>query len=286
MFPLPFPAVLGHEPAGEIVALGSAVTTRKIGDRVGTNTLQSTCGRCEFCQRGKIVDCPEQKLLMIHQSGSHAEYMLAEASATLLLPDTMSFETAAPLLCAGNTVWSGLSIAKPQAEDRVAVLGVGGLGHLAIQYAKAAGYHTIAITRSEDKRALSKELGADEVVADGDELQHIGGADVILSTANSYRTAVQSLRGLRPEGRLVLMGIAEEDLTLDSKTVFPQLMVNRQQIIGSQQNGRQFLAEAVSFAALHGIKPMVETFPLIQAATAYDRVAQGNVRFRAVLVNA
>ena len=135
-----FPRVLGHEPVGEIVAIGPGVTSRKVGDRVGTTWVQKTCGRCEWCLRGKKNFCPKQEITAIHLQGGHAEYMPMYADATMLIPDGISYEQAAPIFCAGYTVWGGLRWAKPQPHERVAVVGIGGLGHLAVQYAKAAGF--------------------------------------------------------------------------------------------------------------------------------------------------
>jgi alcohol dehydrogenase len=286
VIPVQFPAILGHEPAGEVVELGSAVTTVKIGDRVGTNTLQRGCGRCEWCQRDKEIYCRNGVWLMVHQSGSHAEYMLAEADKIHLLPDALSFEQAAPLLCAGYTVWSGFRAANPQPADRVAVVGVGGLGHLAIQYAKAAGHTVIAVTRSADKNKLAVALGADEVVGNGESLREAGGVDIILGTANSYTVAVDAMSGLRPEGRLVLMGVQEEDLVLPEKLVFPQMIANRQKIVASRQNGREFQHEALQIAAAGKIKVHTEEYKFEDIDRAVERVAAGKPRFRAVLVNA
>jgi len=164
-----FPRVLGHEPVGEIVAIGPGVTSRKVGDRVGTTWVQKTCGRCEWCLRGKKNFCPKQEITAIHLQGGHAEYMPMYADATMLIPDSISYEQAAPIFCAGYTVWGGLRWAKPQPHERVAVVGIGGLGHLAVQYAKAAGFETIAISHSPDKDKLIRELGADEIVRDGKE---------------------------------------------------------------------------------------------------------------------
>jgi alcohol dehydrogenase len=163
-FPGPFPRILGHEPVGEIVAVAPDVTTRKVGDRVGTAWIQSTCGRCEWCQRGRRMFCPYLKGTGMEAQGGHAEYMLMNADATYLIPDKISYEQAAPIFCAGYTVYSGLRWADPQPHERVAVLGIGGLGHLAVQYAKAAGFETIAISHSPDKDKLIRELGADEIV--------------------------------------------------------------------------------------------------------------------------
>jgi alcohol dehydrogenase len=160
-FPGPFPRILGHEPVGEIVAVAPDVTTRKIGDRVGTAWIQSTCGRCEWCQRGRRMFCPYLKGTAVEAQGGHAEYMLMNAEATYLIPDKVSYEQAAPIFCAGYTVYSGLRWADPKPHERVAVLGIGGLGHLAVQYAKAAGFETIAVSHSSDKDKMIRDLGAD-----------------------------------------------------------------------------------------------------------------------------
>ncbi|MGH9898102.1 MAG: zinc-binding dehydrogenase [Pyrinomonadaceae bacterium] len=212
--------------------------------------------------------------------------MLAEARALYLLPENLSFEQAAPLLCAGNTVWSGFREANPLPADRVAVVGIGGLGHLAVQYAKAAGHTVIAMTRSEDKKKLARELGADEVLSDGNALKQAGGADIILSTANSYSVAVDAMIGLRPEGRLVVMGVQEEDMILPERLVFPQMIVNRQKIIASQQTGREFQHEALQIAAAGKVKIYTEAYELAEVQRAVERVAAGKARFRAVFVNA
>jgi alcohol dehydrogenase len=277
--PGPFPRILGHEPVGEIVAVGPGTTTRKIGDRVGTAWIQSTCGRCEWCQRGRRMFCPEMKVTGIHVPGGHAEYMLMNADATYLIPDEVSYEQAAPIFCAGYTVYGGLRWADPQPHERVAVLGIGGLGHLAVQYAKAAGFETIAISHSPDKDKMIRDLGADEVVRDGKSLAAAGGADVILSTANSTRAMVDSIQGLRPDGRLVTMGADAEPISAS----LIDLISKRIRIIGSQQNGPEYLYEALDFVAQGKVKAIVETYPLTEAPKAYDRVVQGKARFRAVL---
>src|SRR5436305_10901859 len=144
--------------------------------------------------------CAEQIGTGVGIAGGHAEYMVAYADATLLLPERLSYDQAAPLFCAGYTVWSGLRWADPQPHERIAVVGIGGLGHLAVQYAKAAGCETIAITHSKDKEELARKLGADFVVSDGQGLREAGGADIILATSNSYKAAADTLRGLRPDG--------------------------------------------------------------------------------------
>ena len=288
-----FPYTIGHEPAGEVVALGEGVTTRKVGDRVGVPWLQSTCGRCEWCQRGKSFFCPNHIATGINIAGSHAEYMVAYADATQLIPNGVSYDQAAPIFCAGYTVYSGLRLADPKPHERIAVIGIGALGHLGIQYSKAAGFETIAITHSKDKEELAYKLGADNVVSDGEALlkqkgQHGysspedgegGGADVILATSNSYKATADAIKGIRPDGRIVLMGVSStETLTISSEILF-----KRARIIGSTQNDRDHLYEALDYVAKGKVKVMTETFPLEEISNAYDKVSNGNVRFKALI---
>jgi alcohol dehydrogenase len=212
--------------------------------------------------------------------GGHAEFMPMYADATFLIPDKVSYEQAAPIFCAGYTVYSGLRWADPQPHERVAVLGIGGLGHLAVQYAKAAGFETIAISHSPDKDQLIRDLGADEIVRDGKSLASAGGADVILSTSNSTKAMNECIQGLRPDGRLVTMGADAEPISVS----LIDLISKRIQIIGSQQNGPEFLYEALDFVAQGKVKSIIETYPLAEAPKAYQRVADGKARFRAVLI--
>ena len=287
-----FPYTIGHEPAGEIVAIGEGVTTRKVGDRVGVPWLQSTCGRCEWCQRGKLFFCPNHIATGINIAGGHAEYMVAYADATQLIPNGLSYDQAAPIFCAGYTVYSGLRLADPKPHERVAVVGIGALGHLGIQYSKAAGFETIAVTHSKDKEDLAYKLGADSVVADGEgllkERQHdspggvgdgVGGADVILATSNSYKVTADAIRGIRPDGRVILMGVS----STETLTVSPEILFKRARIIGSTQNDREHLYEALDYVAKGKVRVMTEIFPLEEISNAYDKVANGNVRFKAVI---
>jgi alcohol dehydrogenase len=274
-----FPRILGHEPVGEIVSVGPGVRTRNVGDRVGVAWVQATCGRCEWCLRGREHFCADQQATGIQLQGGHAELMPMYAEATTLLPEGLSYEQAAPIFCAGYTVWSGLRWANPKPHERVAVLGIGGLGHLAVQYAKAAGFETIAISHSPDKDKMIRELGADEIVRDGKGLAAAGGADILLSTSNSTKAMVDSVQGLRPDGRLVTMGADAEPLAVS----LMDLIGKRIQVIGSTQNGREYLYEALDFAAKGKVKVMAETYLLADAPKAYQRVAEGKPRFRAVL---
>ncbi|MBD1848017.1 alcohol dehydrogenase catalytic domain-containing protein [Cyanobacteria bacterium FACHB-63] len=279
--PTQFPRTLGHEPVGKIVAIGEGVRTRQVGDRVGVPWVQASCGRCEWCLRGKRLFCANQIGTGVQMQGSHAEYMLAYADATMLLPEGLSYEQAAPIFCAGYTVWSGIRIADPKPHERIAVVGVGGLGHLAIQYAKAAGFETIAISHSPDKEKMIRDLGADEVVADGEQLQKMGGADVILATANSYKPATAAMQGLRPDGRLVAIGVSDEPFEIDVQP----LIMQRQRIIGSTQNDVEYLYEALDYVAKGKVKVITETYSLDEINRAYERVENGEVRFRAVITN-
>lgn len=274
-----FPRTLGHEPVGEIVAVGPSVTTRTVGDRVGVPWVQASCGRCEWCLRGQPMFCGKQIGTGIHVAGSHAEYMVAYAAATVLLPEGLAYEQAAPIFCAGYTVWSGFRLAEPRPSDRVAVVGVGGLGHLALQYAKAAGHVTIAVTHSKDKEPLLRELGADEVVSDGKGLAAAGGADVILATSNAFKPVTDALQALRPDGRLVMMGVEGKPLEVPTS-----IMWVRGRVIGSSQNDPAHLYEALQWVARGKVRVVTETYPLDAVNTAYDRVAEGKVRFRAVLL--
>jgi alcohol dehydrogenase len=288
-----FPYTIGHEPAGEVVALGEGVTTRKVGDRVGVPWLQSTCGRCEWCQRGKSFFCPNHIATGINIAGSHAEYMVAYADATQLIPNGVSYDQAAPIFCAGYTVYSGLRLADPKPHERIAVVGIGALGHLGIQYSKAAGFETIAVTHSKDKEELAYKLGADNVVSDGEALlrqngQHGysrpedgegGGADVILATSNSYKATADAIKAIRPDGRVVLMGVS----STETLTISPEILFKRARIIGSTQNDRDHLYEALDYVAKGKVKVMTETFPLEQISNAYDKVSNGNVRFKALI---
>jgi alcohol dehydrogenase len=171
-----------------------------------------------------------------------------------------------------------LRFADPKPHERIAVLGIGGLGHLAVQYSKAAGFYTIATTHSKDKEDLASKLGADMVVSNGEALKQAGGADVILVTSNSYKAASESLKGLRPDGRMVLMGISEEPLIVTS-----EIIGNRSRIIGSSQNNQEYLYEALDYVAKGKVKVIAETYSLHDIGRAYENVAAGNVRFRAVI---
>lgn len=280
--PQGIPGVLGHETVGEIVEVGAGVTARQVGDRVGTSWTLDTCGPGTNCVAPAASGFSTQ--------GGHAEFIAVPASATVLLPDNLSYEVAAPVICAGYTTWSALCDADPKPNERVAVLGIGGLGHMALQFAKASGYETVAITHSPDKVALATELGADMVVSDGAELKAAGGADVILMTGNSNRAAMDSMKGLRPDGRLVLIGLPfDQDFTIPPPGSGVDFVMNRNKLIGTTHRGAEhltqalYLTQALDIVARGDVRPIYEAFPLDQVADAYAKVVKGEIRFRAVL---
>jgi len=285
VFPLKPPIVAGHEAAGEIVELGAGVTDLRVGDRVGAFWNQKGCGRCNVCQSGRQDRCPQAQSWM-NLGGGNSELMLAWASGVALIPDGASYEAAAPIFCGGYTVMSGLRNGDPRPGERVAVLGVGGLGHLALQLAKAVGLETFALTGQADKSAELRALGADEVLVTGDDpgsvLRDAGGADVILSTTNSARQIAAAIKGLRPDGRLVNMGLPDGPVAIDPM----MLLMGQRQIRGSSQDERRDLFEALSFVATGKVKPRLETYPLADANAALDRLTAGKVRYRAVLQHA
>lgn len=286
-FGIDFPMTLGHEGVGEVVEVGEGVTTRSIGDRVGLLTLQSSCGTCAWCQRAEPLDfvtaanCKRPVLTGMNVGGANADFIALPASATVPLPDGLAYQLAAPLMCIGYTAWSGLRRADPKPGERVAVSGVGGMGHLAIQYAKASGFTTIAITSSPDKAKLARKLGADIVVSNGAELRDAGGADILLHTNSSNSAAADAIQGVSARGRVVLMGIAFDTFAVPNMP----LIMNSIRVLGSAHNGTQYLVEALKIAGGGKVTPMVETYSKDRAAEAYQRTAEGKARFRTAMAD-
>ncbi|MEV0457626.1 alcohol dehydrogenase catalytic domain-containing protein [Catellatospora methionotrophica] len=289
VLPLPplDPLIIGHEPAGEVVEVGAGVTSRRIGDRVGATWVQAACGRCDYCRMGlpltgqSAMNCRGAVLTGLTTQGGHAQYLVARAEATVLLPDGIGYEAAAPVLCAGYTAWSALRAAQPQPGDRVAVLGIGGLGHLALQFSRACGFETIAVTRTADKHDLAVELGADVVVGDGAQLRDVGGADVVLVTGTSHAAASEAMQGLRVNGRMVLASIDPvSPFVIDPAR---GIWARRQRIIGASHDGLHLLSEALDLVASGAVTPMVEVFASERIADAVERLDRGEVRFRAVV---
>ncbi|MFG3122564.1 alcohol dehydrogenase catalytic domain-containing protein [Streptomyces sp. NPDC048201] len=284
-----YPQTPGHEVVGEIVAVGDGVHGREVGDRVGTTWVQSACGRCDYCRKNlpltgqTAMNCVAPRTTGFAAQGGHAEYIAIAAGGTVLLPDDLAFEDAAPMMCAGYTTWSALRDADPQPGERIVIVGIGGLGHVALQLAKASGFEAIAVTHSPDKHDLAVELGADHVVASGKELHDLGGADVLLVTTNAFKAAEDAMAGLRPSGRVVLSGLDfNRPFSISSEGIPFHMM--RQRVIGSTHGGQHYLSEVVDLAGQGKVKPIVETFSLDQATEAYDRLASGKMRFRGVFL--
>jgi alcohol dehydrogenase len=285
MFPLKLPVIPGHEPVGEIVKLGAGVTDLKMGDRVGVCWHQKGCGRCFYCEQDRDLYCqgyPNGAITWMQMGGGMAEYMIAKKEGCILIPDSLDYVDAAPLFCAGYTIASGYHNAEPKPGEVICVLGIGGLGHLAIQYAKAKGHKVIAITEHEDKQALCKQLGADQIIAGsknpGFSLKEWGGADIILDCSNSNEMAQNAILGLKPEGRFVIMGIDQKPLTISNI----QLIHLQTKIIGSTQNRRSDLIDILRLAAEGKIKPMIEIFSLSEHEKALNLLKSGKIHFRAV----
>ncbi|MFG3097721.1 alcohol dehydrogenase catalytic domain-containing protein [Streptomyces sp. NPDC048202] len=284
-----YPQTPGHEVVGEVVAVGDGVHGREVGDRVGTTWVQSACGRCDYCRKNlpltgqTAMNCVAPRTTGFSAQGGHAEYIAIAAGGTVLLPDDLAFEDAAPMMCAGYTTWSALRDADPQPGERIAIVGIGGLGHVALQLAKASGFETVAVTHSPDKHDLAVELGADHVVAGGKELHDLGGADVLLVTTNAFGAAEEAMAGLRPGGRVVLSGLDfTRPFSISSEGIPFHMM--RQKVIGSTHGGQHHLSEVVDLAGQGKVKPIIETFSLDQATEAYDRLASGKMRFRGVFL--
>lgn len=283
-FPVPLPIVLGHEPTGIVETLGEGVSGISVGDHVGVSWVQAGCGKCDACARGRELRCDDPRTWM-QNGGGHAAYMIAEAAGCTVLPAELAFEDAAPLFCAGHTVMSGLVRAQLEKGDRVAIVGIGGLGHLAIQIARALGHEVLAVTSSPDKRAEARALGADHALLSngnpGAAIDAAGGADVILTTTSSMREVASSAAGLRIGGRLVVLGLGEGPLELD-----PLSLLSREaSVLFAVQGGREDLTAVLLLAARGLVKPRVESYPLILAHRALTRLKDGRVRYRAVITH-
>ena len=284
-FPIDFPRVPGHEVVGRIDAVGSGVQGWSVGERVGVGFLGGSCGYCEFCRSGDLVNCRNQGFTGIHFDGGYAEVMLAKSSGLVHIPADLSSVDAAPLLCAGITTFSALRNAPAKAGDLVAVLGIGGLGHLGVQYARHMGFEVVAIDRGADRADLAKKLGAhhyiDSTASDQvTTLQALGGAQVILNTASSSKTVSATFKGLRPGGVCILVGVGPEPI--ENSGV--DLVFASRKLEGALTGNPATADATLRFSVLSAVSPMVETAPLEEAAEAYARMMAGKPRFRIVLV--
>jgi alcohol dehydrogenase, propanol-preferring len=284
LFAIKWPRVPGHEVVGKIDALGSGVQGWTVGQRAGVGFLAGSCGYCQFCRNGDLVNCKNQEFTGIHHDGGYAEVMIAKASGLVSIPNDLSSAASAPLLCAGITTFSALRNAPAKVGDLVAVLGIGGLGHLGVQYARHMGFEVAAIARGADKAELAKRLGAhhyidsaatDPVAA----LQALGGAQVILVTASSGKVVSQTLKGLRPNGTAVVVGIGPEPIEVSSM----DLIFGNRKLEGALTGDPATGDATLRFSALSGVSAIIETVPLEKAPEAYAKMIAGNARFRMVL---
>ena len=281
---LQYPRVTGHEVAGVIDEVGSGVTTWKKGQRVGVGWHGRHCGQCVPCRRGDFIACQNLRITGFNDDGGYAQYMIASSDALALIPDSLMPIMAAPILCAGITTFNSLRHSGTVAGDLVAVHGLGGLGHLGVQFASKMGYRTVAIGRGKDKEPLAVKLGASlyldaDAVNVAKELASLGGASVILATAPNSKAMSDLIDSLGVGGKLIVVGAAADPISVTPI----QLIGQRRSIQGWPSGSARDSEETLNFCALTGIRPMVETFPLEQAAAAYDRMLSGKARFRVVL---
>ena len=279
-----YPRTPGHEVAGVVDAVGAGVPLFKPGQRVGLGWHGGHCGYCVPCRRGDFILCENQQFSGISFDGGYADYVLAPANALALIPDDLADVDAAPLMCAGVTTFNSLRNSGARPGDTVAILGIGGLGHLGVQFAAKSGYRTVAIARGQDKAPLARQLGAhiyiDSTTQDpAAELQKLGGAAVILSTLTNADALSAAVNGLAPKGKLIILGVPEKPFEVGA---VPLIMGSRT-IAGWPSGTGMDSEDTLNFSALAGVKPMIETYPLERAAEAFDRMMSGKARFRVVL---
>jgi D-arabinose 1-dehydrogenase-like Zn-dependent alcohol dehydrogenase len=279
-----YPRVPGHEVAGIVDEPGERVSTWKKGQRVGVGWHGGHDGTCLYCQRGDFRNCVNLKIPGISYDGGYQQYMVAPTEALAALPEGLSDVEAAPLLCAGITVYNALRHSGAMPGDLVAVLGVGGLGHLGIQFAKKFGYEVAAVGRGEESEALAGKLGAsvyidNQVTNAAEALQKMGGAQVILGTAPSSKAMAELFDGLAPNGKLMVIGASA-----DAIEVTPIQLINGSRSIQGWASGTTADQEdTLNFAVLSGVRAMIETYPLEKAGEAYARMMSGKAQFRVVI---
>ncbi|MPW20199.1 alcohol dehydrogenase catalytic domain-containing protein [Paraburkholderia sp. CNPSo 3157] len=281
---LQYPRVPGHEVAGVIDTLGAGVEGWKAGERVGVGWHGGHCGHCANCRRGHFVVCENAQVPGISYDGGYAEYLVAPVEALARMPAELNDVDAAPLLCAGITTFNALRNSGARAGDVVAILGIGGLGHLGVQFAQRMGFRTVAIARGEDKAPLAKQLGAHHYIDSrtqnvADALRALGGAKVVLATVTNGDAMTATLGGLALDGKLIIVGVAEKPIEVPSV----QFIMGRNAVQGWPSGTSVDSEDTLAFSALSGVKPMIETYPLERAAEAYDRMMSGAARFRVVL---
>jgi D-arabinose 1-dehydrogenase-like Zn-dependent alcohol dehydrogenase len=279
-----YPRVPGHEVAGLVDELGVGVSEWKLGQRVGVGWHGGHDGTCLSCRRGDFVNCRNVKIAGISYDGGYQQYMVAPVEALAAIPESLSDVEAAPLLCAGITTFNALRHSGAMPGDLVAVLGVGGLGHLGIQFANKSGYKVAAIGRGPENAALAKKLGASVYIDSkatnaAEALQKMGGAQAILATAPSSKAMSELIDGLGPNGRLMVIGATFDPIEVTP----PQLIFGNKTIQGWAAGTPADSEDTLRFAELTGVRPMIETYPLEKAAEGYARMLSGHAQFRVVL---
>jgi len=282
-----FPRVPGHEVAGRVEAVGEDVPQWQVGQRVGIGWFGGACYRCDPCRRGDLISCVEGRVTGLSSDGGYADHVLAPADALAAVPDGLTDAEAAPLMCAGVTTFHGLRTSGALAGDLVAVIGLGGLGHLGVQYAAKMGFEVVAVARGAEKGEFAERLGAHHYVdstAAGEggvagALQRLGGASAVLATVTDAEAIAGTAGGLRPRGRLVVVGVPEQPLALDAVN----LILGSRTVAGHASGTSKDSEDALRFAALTGVRPMIEEAPLEDAQDAFDAMMAGRPRFRMVL---
>lgn len=282
---LRFPRVPGHEVAGRIDTVGSDVAEWKKGQRVGVGWHGGHCFVCKPCRSGYFTMCINRKVTGFDFDGGYAEYLVVPASVVAAIPDNLTAEEAGPCMCAGVTVYNALRNSGARGGDVVAVHGIGGLGHLGVQYSRQLGFETVALGRGKDKEPLAKKLGAHHYIdsatgnAAAAELQKLGGARVILATAPSAAAISPLVDGLAPNGKLIVPAAPSEPLSISAFS----LILGSRSVAGVYSGSGKDSEETLAFTALSGVRPMIEKYPLSRVAEAYEQMHSGKVRFRAVL---
>ena len=279
-----YPRVPGHEVAGVIDAVGAEVPRWKPGQRVGVGWLGSYCGYCESCRRGSFVTCANQLVSGITMDGGYQDYVLVPFEGLALIPDELPPVEAAPLMCAGITTFNSLRTSGTRAGETVAVLGIGGLGHLGVQFASKMGFRTIAIARGKDKEPLARQLGAHHYIDSqagnvSAALHKLGGAKIVLATATSAEAMAATMGGLSLDGRLIVLGADFTPMPL----VTAGLIGRRTGIYGWPSGSSIDSEDTMRFSAMTGVRPMTETFPLEKITEAYERMMSNKARFRVVI---
>ncbi|WP_343983000.1 alcohol dehydrogenase catalytic domain-containing protein [Kribbella koreensis] len=277
LFGTVLPRVPGHEIAGVVDAVGDGVTVFQIGQRVGVGWSGGVDFTCEFCRRGDFTNCVQHTIVGTSYDGGYAEYMVAPQDAVARIPEGLTFEEAAPLMCGGITAFNALRHAHAGPGDTVAVQGVGGVGHLAIQFANKMGFRTVAINRGRDKEKLARELGADEYIDSnegaGAALKALGGAAAVLATVSRAELQSDLVKGLRPNGQLIVLEGGDP-----IQVTGHDLADSRLSVSGWYSGVAQDSEETLNFAVLKGIRPIIETYPLEQAEEAWQHQPKANLR--------